>query len=291
MKPAPFTLHRPKTLEEAVATLAKVADDGGLVIAGGQSLVPMMALRVAYPSDLVDINAVAGLDECRIEESALVIGATARHATFHKAAAPGALGQLLTDVARYIAHYPIRLRGTFCGSLAHADPASEWCLIAATLGGEIRLINADGERQVAAADFFDGAMSTVKEADEIIAETRLPLLSDQATHGFYEFNRRAGDFALGMALAVYDSIDGRMANVRVGVGGIEDRPRRVAAAEALLEGQAPGEDVFASAAAAAAQDMDPMDDPITDAEYRRDLTAVAVRRALDAAHAKPAQQS
>ena len=291
MKPAPFTLHRPKTLDEAAATLAKVAEDGGLIIAGGQSLVPMMALRVAYPPDLVDINAVAGLGECRVEDGAFVIGATVRHAQFHTAIAPGALGRLLADVVQHIAHYPIRLRGTFCGSLAHADPASEWCLVAATLGADIRLVSANGERQVNAGEFFDGIMSTVKEPDEIIADTRLPLLTDQTMHGFYEFNRRAGDFALGMALAVYDAVDGKMTNVRIGLGGIEEQPRRVTAAESLLEGQVPGGDIFAAAAAAAAQDVDPMEDPVTDADYRRDLAAVAVRRALAAAHAHAAQQN
>lgn len=280
MKPAPFTLHRPKTLEEAVTILAEVADDGGLVIAGGQSLVPMMALRVAYPSDLVDINAIDTLGSIRIEDNALVIGATVRHAAFHAPVVDGGLGRLLATVSRHIAHYPIRMRGTFCGSLAHADPASEWCLVAATLDAELHLVNANGTRIVAARDFFTGAMTTSREADEMIVEARLPLLPGQASFGFYEFNRRAGDFALGMALATFELRDGRIAGVRVGIGGIEEAPRRLDTVEALLEGEAPDDSLFEAAGKTAAEAVDPLEDPLTSADYRRDLTAVVVRRAL-----------
>ena len=285
MKPAPFTLHRPKTLEEAVSVLADVADEGGLVVAGGQSLIPMMALRVADPPDLVDINAVAGLDSCRVEDGNLMIGATVRHAQFHRPVVDGCLGRLLAAVSRYIAHYPIRMRGTFCGSLAHADPASEWCLVSVTLDAEIRLVSVQGTRSVAAKEFIESALMTVKEPNEIIVEARLPLLSEQATFGFYEFNRRAGDFALGMSLVTAELHDGLMANVRVGIGGIEQNPRRVGVAEAVLEGKVPDNNVFTEAGAAAAADVDPMQDVSTTAEYRRELTAVVVQRALKAAFA------
>jgi len=290
MKPAPFTLHRPKTLEEAVAILADVADNGGLVIAGGQSLVPMMALRVVYPSDLVDINAIDALGSVRVEDNALVIGATVRHAVFHGPVVDGCLGRLLATVSRHIAHYPIRMRGTFCGSLAHADPASEWCLVAATLDAEIHLVNGKGTRIVAAREFFTGAMTTSREADELIVQARLPLPPEQATFGFYEFNRRAGDFALGMALAVYGLRDGRMTDVRVGIGGIEETPRRLDTVEAILEGKAPGDSLFEVAGKAAAEAVDPLEDPLTSADYRRDLTAVVVRRALQAADADGSKQ-
>lgn len=283
MKPAPFTLHRPKTLEEAVSILADVADDGGLVIAGGQSLVPMMALRVVYPTDLVDINAIDALGSVRVEGDVLVIGATVRHAAFHAPIVDGCLGGLLAKVSRHIAHYPIRMRGTFCGSLAHADPASEWCLVAATLDAEMHLVNANGTRVVDARDFFTGAMTTSREADELLVEARLPLLSEQAAFGFYEFNRRAGDFALGMALAALEMRDGRMTDVRVGIGGIEEAPRRLDAVEAVLEGKAPDDNLFEAAGKAAAAAVDPLEDPLTSADYRRDLAAVVVRRALQAA--------
>jgi carbon-monoxide dehydrogenase medium subunit len=188
-------------------------------------------------------------------------------------------------VSRHIAHYPIRMRGTFCGSLAHADPASEWCLVAATLDAEIHLINANGTRMVAARDFFTGAMSTSREADELMVEARLPLLSGQTAFGFYEFNRRGGDFALGMSLATFELRDGRMADVRVGIGGIEEMPGRLDTVEALLEGEAPDDSLFEAAGKAAADVVDPLEDPLTSADYRRDLTAVVVRRALQAADA------
>src|SRR6266849_5604010 len=133
MKPAPFRYHAPKTVEEAVATLAEVAGQDGRVLAGGQSLVPIMAFRLAKPAHLVDINEVEGLDRLASDGKVLSIGARVRHAAFHKSVVDNPLAKLLTFVARHIAHYPIRMRGTFCGSLAHADPASEWCLVAATL--------------------------------------------------------------------------------------------------------------------------------------------------------------
>ncbi|MBN9065058.1 MAG: FAD binding domain-containing protein, partial [Rhizobiales bacterium] len=147
MKAAPFTLHRPTTIDEATALLADVAEEGGLVLAGGQSLMPMMALRVAYPPHLVDINAIDTLSRISVADDMLSIGATVRHAAFHRPLPEtGVLGRLLSTVVRHIAHYPIRQRGTFCGSLAHADPASEWCLVAATLDATIVLKSASGTR-------------------------------------------------------------------------------------------------------------------------------------------------
>jgi carbon-monoxide dehydrogenase medium subunit len=133
VKPAPFTYHRPETLEEAVRLLAEFAPQDGRVLAGGQSLVPMMNLRLARPAFLIDINAVAGLDRLAVEDGLLRIGARVRHAAFDRPLQPGPLTAMLADVARHIGHYPIRIRGTFCGSLANADPAAEWCLVAATL--------------------------------------------------------------------------------------------------------------------------------------------------------------
>ncbi len=281
MKAAPFTLHRPTTVDEATALLADVAEEGGLVLAGGQSLMPMMALRVAYPPHLVDINAIDTLSRISVADGMLSIGATVRHAAFHRPLPEtGVLGRLLSTVVRHIAHYPIRQRGTFCGSLAHADPASEWCLVAATLDATIVLKSASGTRFVPAAEYLEGAMATAREPEEILVKARLPLLADDVRFGFYEFNRRAGDFALGMALATYDLAGGAMRNVRVGLGGIEEKARRIAVAEAALEGRQPGEKVFATAAAAAIADVDAMEDASTSQEYRRDLAGVAIRRAL-----------
>ncbi|HVB82367.1 MAG TPA: FAD binding domain-containing protein [Candidatus Binataceae bacterium] len=289
MKPAPFRLHRPASVEEAVTLLSDVAEEGGLILAGGQSLVPMMALRVVYPPDLVDINAIKGLDRVVADGGRLTIGATARHAFFHRPVTTNRLGELLAAVSRYIAHYPIRLRGTFCGSLAHADPASEWCLVAATLGCGIVLAGKGGRRRtLPARDYLRGAMTTAREADEMLIEAHCPLLPEGATFGFYEFNRRAGDFALGMCLTTFAVVDGVMTGVRVGLGGIENSPRRLAAVEALLEGRAPSAAVFRQAAAAADDGLDPMEDPATGADYRRGLAPVVIRRALQFASDKAA---
>lgn len=283
MKPAPFTLHRPRTLDEALAVLAEVHEDGGLVLAGGQSLVPMMALRVAYPPHLVDINQVEGMSRLEVEDGHLVIGATVRHAAFHRPAIENCLGDLLADVSRNIAHYPIRKRGTFCGSLAHADPASEWCLVAVTLGAELKLASTAGQRTLAPADYLVGAMTTAREPDEMLIEARIPVLPAGSTFGFYEFNRRAGDFAIGMCLVTFRVDSGRMRDVRIGLGGIEEMSRRMEAAEALLEGEEPGAEAFAEAASVAQSEVDPMSDASTSAAYRRDLTGVVIRRALGAA--------
>src|SRR5579862_7678087 len=196
MKPAPFVRHVPRTLDEALAVLAKVAPQDGRVLAGGQSLVPIMAFRLAKPAHLVDINNVEGLGRIADDGKALSIGAAVRHAAFHKAVAPGPLGRLLSHVVRHIAHYPIRLRGTFCGSLAHADPASEWCLTAVTLDAEIVAASSRGRRVIAADDYFEGMMVTALAEDEVLLEARVPLLAPHTRYGFYEFSRRAGDYAL-----------------------------------------------------------------------------------------------
>ena len=281
MKPASFRYHAPTTAADAIAILAEVAPDDGRVIAGGQSLVPAMAFRLARPAHLVDINRVAGFDRLAVEDDTLVIGAGVRHAAFHRPAADGPLGRLLAEVVRHIGHYPIRTRGTFCGSLANADPASEWCLVAATLGATMTAQNAAGARRIAAADFFDWAMTTTLGADELLVEARLPVLPADTRFGFSEFSRRAGDFAIAMALAVWRIEDGAIAAPRIGVGGAEGRPRRIAEAESAVLGRPATEETFAAAADAAAAAVDPMTDHQASADYRRDLVRTVVRRALE----------
>jgi carbon-monoxide dehydrogenase medium subunit len=283
MKPAPFHYHAPKALDEAVAILSEVAAEDGRVLAGGQSLVPTMAFRLARPAHLVDINGITALGKVTAKESRLSIGACVRHATFHQPVVDGPLGRLLATVVRHIGHYPIRTRGTFCGSLAHADPASEWCAVAATLGAEIIAKSSRGTRTIAANDFFTGVMSTVLRDDEILVETRLPMLAADTRFGFCEFSRRAGDFALAMVLVTYRLRDGTMYEPRVGIGGAEARPRRIAAAESILEGKAPKLETFRAAADAAAAAVDPLEDFNTSAVYRRDLVRVLTRRALEQA--------
>ena len=281
MKPAPFRYHAPKTIEEAVALLAEVAPQDGRVLAGGQSLVPTMAFRLARPTHLIDINGVEALTRLAVDGDKLCIGACVRHEAFHRPVVDGPLGKLLSAVVRHIAHYPIRTRGTFCGSIAHADPASEWCTVAAALGADMVARSVRGTRVIPAQDFFAGIMTTALAEDELLAEVRLPLLPPDTRFGFYEFNRRAGDFAIAMALAAYRVKDGRIIEPRIALGGAEPNARRIAEAEQALAGRAPGGGSFAAAADRAAAVVDPMEDAINSAEYRRDLVRTVTRRALE----------
>jgi aerobic carbon-monoxide dehydrogenase medium subunit len=283
MKPAAFRYHAPTTLDEAVATLAEVARDDGRVLAGGQSLVPIMAFRLARPTHLVDINGVEGLGHIRATEKTLAIGACARHAAFYKPVVAGPLGKLLATVVQHIAHHPIRTRGTFCGSIAHADPASEWCAVAAALDARMVVRSLRGARTIAAKDYFAGIMTTTRDDDELLTEVQLPLLPADARVGFSEFNRRAGDFALAMAVVTYRLKDGAIVEPRVAIGGAEARPRRLIEAEAQIAGRAPAPANFAAAAEAAADAIEPLDDANTTADYRRDLVRTMTRRALDGA--------
>jgi aerobic carbon-monoxide dehydrogenase medium subunit len=280
MKPAPFQYFAPRGLDEALALLAEYGDDGK-VLAGGQSLLPAMNFRLARPASLVDINRIAALDYIREADGTLRIGALARHARFEKPVTAGALGALLPRVARHIAHLPIRVRGTFAGSLAHADPASEWCLVATTLDAEFVAAKKDGTRALRPEAFFHGALTTALAAEELLTEIRLPLLGDEWQAGFAEFSRRAGDYALAMAAVLLRCESGRVAAARVGVGGATDRPLRSTAAEAILLGSDGGPAAARAAADAAAQAIDqPLEDLQADAEYRRDLVRAMIERAV-----------
>jgi aerobic carbon-monoxide dehydrogenase medium subunit len=281
MKSAAFTRHVAKTVSEAISMLAEFADENGRVLAGGQSLVPMMALRVARPAHLVDINAVAGLDKIGNSNGWLAIGALVRHGAFHQPVVEGPLGRLLTAVAASIGSYPIRMRGTMCGSLAHADPGSEWSLTAATLDAELVARNQDGERWIPSTRFFAGIMSTALKDDELLVEMRFPILPMDTRFGFYEFNRRARDVALAASLVTYRLEKGRIRDARLGVGGAEPMPRRITAAEAALNDKRPGAEAFRLAALIAADAIEPMDDSQISVAYRRDLVEVVVQRALE----------
>jgi len=283
MKPAPFRHYAPTSVDEAVTLLAQLAPQDGRVLAGGQSLVPTMAFRLARPAHLIDINGIKALDRIAVEGGRLVIGACVRHAAFHRPVVDGPLGALLGKVVRHIAHYPIRNRGTFCGSIANADPASEWCTLAAALDAEMVAKSAQGTRTIAAKDFFAGIMTTALADDELLVEVRLPLLPAGTRTGFCEFSRRAGDFAIAMALAAYRIEDGKIAEPRLAVGGAEPHARRIAQAEQALAGKAPNAEAFAAAAERAAAAVDPMEDVHNGAQYRRDLVRAMVRRALEQA--------
>jgi carbon-monoxide dehydrogenase medium subunit len=281
MKPAAFAYHAPSSLDEALALLAGHGDEGK-VLAGGQSLVPAMNFRLARPAVLIDINGIAALDFLTAQDGRLRIGALTRHVAFERPVTAGPLGALLSQVARHVAHLPIRVRGTFAGSLAHADPAAEWSLVAVTLGGEIVARSGAGERVLGVDGFFRTAFTTALRPDELITEVRLPLLDETWRCGFCEFSRRKGDFALAMALAAVKREGDRIAEAKVGVGGVEHRPRRLEAAEQVLAGARPGPEALAEAAAAAAA-LEPVEDIHASAEYRRDLAQVMTRRALAAA--------
>ena len=285
MKPAPFEYRAPASSAEATATLAEAGGDGK-VLAGGQTLVAAMNFRMARPTVLVDINRAADLDYCIVAGGSLKIGALTRHVAFEQPVTEGPLRTFLPHVAHHIAHLPIRMRGTFCGSLAHADPAAEWCLVARTLDAEMTARSADGERTITAEDFFISILTTDLAENELLTEVRLPLLGMSWRLGFAEFSRRAGDFALAMVLvAVRLGDDGKILEAKVGAGAVEDRPIRVTAAEKLLVGETPGAALLAAAAEESARNIDPISDLHASADYRRDLARAMTRRALEHAFA------
>jgi carbon-monoxide dehydrogenase medium subunit len=279
VKTCGFTYHRPETIESAVALLAALAPVGGRILAGGQSLVPMMAYRMAQPAHLIDITRIAGLEGVSAGAGFLRVGAATRHAALARPVCGGALGAMLPVIAGHIAHAPIRNRGTFGGSLANADPASEWCTLLATLAGSVEVTGRDGTREIRAADFFRGVMTTQLRDDELLTAAHLPILQGYRW-GFYEINRRAGDYAMAMCLVAYQLRDGVMADVHLGIGGAEAWPRRLGQVEGLLTGQPACGPVFARAAEAAAATLDPMTDHNMTAAFRRHLLRTAVTRAL-----------
>ena len=279
MKPAPFVHHSPASIEEAVTVLAQVAGDDGRVLAGGQTLVPAMALRLARPAHLVDINRIAALARLSVIDGQLEIGACVRHAAFDAGVEDGPLGRLLSSVVRHIAHLPIRNRGTFCGSVANADPASEWCLASVTLDATFIARSVRGERRLAASEFFLGYMTTALEPDELLVAARLPLLPHGTCFGFEEVSRRRGDFAQAMSLVTWTMVDGRVSSVRVGVGGVEGSPRRLSAVESMLEGAHLDDALLERAAHTAADVVEPTHASVDEADYKRDLVRAVVRRA------------
>jgi carbon-monoxide dehydrogenase medium subunit len=262
MKPAPFEYHAPKTIAETLDLLARYAEDDGRVLAGGQSLVPTMAFRLARPKHLVDINGVSELNRIRVENGRLCIGAGVRHAAFEK---------------------PVE-DGTFCGSIAHADPASEWCAVAAGLDAEmVAESKVSGTRVIPARTFFEGIMTTALHEDELLREVRLPILPKGTFAGFAEYSRRAGDYALAMAVASYRLKNGIMSDMHIAVGGAEATPRRIPEAERTLIGRAPNLGAFQAAAHEARKAVDPLDDPSVPADYRRGVVRAMVTRALEGA--------
>jgi len=279
MKPASFGFLKPSTLPEALAFLASHGADGK-IIAGGQSLVPSMNFRLARPETLIDINDIPEIQGVRDMPDHLEIGAVTRHAAFHSPVCPGPLGRMLSKVVANIAHYPIRQRGTFGGSLSHADPASEWCLVTAALGGELEIHGQSGPRRVPVTAFFKGTFMTDVGLDEILARIRLPKLPEGWGTGFYEFSRRKGDFALASALAALSVGGGVVRGARLGLGAVAAHPLRLTDCEAALIGQPATAETFARIGAMAQAQVHTTGDIHGSAEYRRELIATVLRRAL-----------
>jgi carbon-monoxide dehydrogenase medium subunit len=277
MKLPAFEYVCPATLAEAVALLA--SRDDAKALAGGQSLVPMMAFRVASPSLLVDLRK---LDLRRIDvANGVRLGAMVRWRDILDDTRLDLAHPLLKAAIGHVAHYQIRNRGTVGGSIAHADPAAEMPGIAVTCEAEIAVVGAAGARVIPAQDFFIAPLVTALGADEIIAEIRLPAWPAERRWGFQEFSRRRGDFAMAAAAVFYDVDDAGLAhNAHVGAIGVGDRPLRLAAAEAEVNGKAVDVAVSELAGAAASAAVDPPDDIHASGAYRRSLIGTMVERAL-----------
>ena len=278
MKPAPFAYHRADSVAEAVALLRELGDEAK-ILAGGLSLVPMMNFRLARPSALVDVSRMDNLSYLRTGPAdGLRIGALTTHRAVETCRDPAVLGGfgVLPRSARWIGHYPIRCRGTFGGSIAHADPASEWCLLAVLLDARVVLTGPDGSRTVPAAGFFDGYYSTTAGPDEMITELWFPESAPNAV--LTEFAQRQGDFAVVAAAVCVDIADGTCRRGRVVLGGVGPRPVEVDAAP--LSGQPAAAETWQAMGEHAAGQIDPPGDTHGDARYRRRLTATLVTRAL-----------
>jgi aerobic carbon-monoxide dehydrogenase medium subunit len=284
MKLPPFDYACPTTLPEAIELLA--SHDDAKAIAGGQSLVPMLAFRLAQPSLLVDLRKLADLRGIRISDAGVTLGAMVRWRDIEDDERLETAHPLLKAAISHVAHYQIRNRGTVGGSIAHADPAAEMPGIAMTCDAEIAVVGKSGAHVIQAADFFQGALTTALTTDEIIVEIRLPAWPAGRRWGFQEFARRRGDFAMAAAAVFYDQDErGKARNAHVGVIGVGDRPLRLTAVEDLLNGESIDEATIAKADAATSAAVEPQDDIHASAAYRRSLVGTMVERALKSAAA------
>lgn len=284
MKLPPFDYACPTTLPEAIQLLA--SNDDAKAIAGGQSLVPMLAFRLSQPSLLVDLRKLADLRGIRISDAGVTLGAMVRWRDIEDDERLETAHPLLKAAISHVAHYQIRNRGTVGGSIAHADPAAEMPGIAMTCDAEIAVVGKSGARVIQAADFFQGALTTALTTDEIIVEIRLPAWPAGRRWGFQEFARRRGDFAMAAAAVFYDQDErGKARNAHVGVIGVGDRPLRLTAVEDVLNGESIDEATIAKADAATSAAVEPQDDIHASAAYRRSLVGTMVERALKSAAA------
>ena len=285
MKLPPFDYACPTTLPEAIQLLA--SNDDAKAIAGGQSLVPMLAFRLSQPSLLVDLRKLADLRGIRISDAGVTLGAMVRWRDIEDDERLETAHPLLKAAIAHVAHYQIRNRGTVGGSIAHADPAAEMPGIAMTCDAEIAVVGKSGTRAIQAADFFQGPLMTALTSDEIITEIRLPAWPAHRRWGFQEFARRRGDFAMAGAAVFYDPDEsGRARNAHAGAIGVADRPLRLGGVEDALNGQVVDEATIAKAEAAASAMVDPPDDIHASGAYRRALVGTMVERALKNAVAR-----
>jgi CO/xanthine dehydrogenase FAD-binding subunit len=280
MKPPPFEYDDPRTLEEALGLLAEHGDEAK-VLAGGQSLVPLLNFRLARPERLVDLNGIGELDYLRFENGRLRIGALTRQATLERSAEVAQRLPLLTEAVKLVGHVQIRNRGTVGGSVAHADPAAELPVAFAALGARFHARSTRGQRSFSPEQFFRTHLTTALEPDELLTEIELPLPPAGSGFAFLEFARRHGDFALGgAAVQALLGSDGRCEQVAIALLGAAPTPLRRPQVEAWLAGRALDETTAAEAARQAASDVNPSGDIHGSGEYRRGLAEVMLRRAL-----------
>jgi len=283
MKPAPFEYYSPDTLEEAVALLAKLENEDldAKVLAGGQSLMPMLALRVARPDALVDLRKISALDYIREEGDTIAIGAMTSKSAAEDSELIRTRQPLFHEATLHVGHRQIRNRGTVGGSFAHAEPAAEYGAVAMVLGMEMKVVGPDGERTIAAEDFYVTYLTADIDSTEILTEVRLPVLKKRTGWSFQEMARRNGDHALA-GVAVTLRLDGGLCtDVCIGVFGVNAKPSRLAEAEAFMTGKAPAEDRCREAGRIGAAGLEqPMSDVHATAEYRRGLVETFVARCL-----------
>lgn len=282
MKPPLLDYVAAPTLEEALRALADAKGEAKL-LAGGQSLMPMLNFRLARPRLLIDINRVPGLGEMREEHDCIRVGALVRHHALETSPVMAAHLPVVTAAMGHVAHLAVRNRGTIGGSLAHADPAAELPLLARLLDARITARSVRGGREIAAADLFASALTTTLAPDEILTEVVLPKLAPGCGWAFEEVARREGDFALAAVGAVLRLEGGRIAEARLALMGVGEMPLRATAAERLLLGSEPDDGVLAEAVASVRRGLSPMTDLHASADYRRHLAGVLTRRALKAA--------
>jgi len=280
MKPAELGYAAPTSLDDAIGLLAS---RDAKILAGGQSLVPLLNLRLAAPELLVDLRSVPGLDGIRREGDDLVIGATVRQRRAERDATIREVAPLVAEALRHVGHPQIRSRGTIGGSIAHADPAAELPAVLVALDGSVRARGPGGEREIAAADFFQGFLMTALAEDEILVAITLPAAAPRTGAGCVEIAQRAGDYAACGAVAQVTLEGDRVADARVALIGAIDRPVRARTVEEALIGSAGTPQDIAAAAAHASDGLDPMPDPRVPAEYRLHLARVVARRAVEQA--------